>query len=99
MSETTETLNPQETLETKDPEKEKDPYKDLEEISSRIDKCLRADSFSRVFFESQWARNIFFYAGAQWLRRMLSLGGAWPSPSAPEQAVSRGSHQPAGCRA
>ena len=56
-----------------DPDKdasEKDPYADLEDISDRIDKCLRADAFSRVFFENNWARNIFFYAGAQWLRKV-----------------------------
>ena len=46
----------------------------LADINDRIDRCLRADSFSRIFFESSWGRNVFFYAGAQWLRK---VGGQW----------------------
>jgi hypothetical protein len=63
-----------------DSEEEQDPYKDLEAISKRIDDCLKADSFSRVFFENAWARNIFFYAGAQWLRK---VGGRWERRNLP----------------
>ncbi len=74
MSENVDQLDQQAPPETDDSEKEKDPYKDFADISDRIDKCLKADSFSRVFFENNWARNIFFYAGAQWLRK---VGGRW----------------------
>lgn len=65
---------------TDDQEKEQDPYKDLAEISKRIDDCLKADAFSRVFFENNWARNIFFYAGAQWLRK---VDGRWTRRNLP----------------
>jgi hypothetical protein len=63
----------------------KNPYdlKDPEviaDISERIDKCLKADSFSRIFFESNWARNVFFFAGSQWLKR---VGGRWERRSLP----------------
>ena len=64
----------------KEPEDEKDPYADLAEISERIDKCLKADAFSRVFFENSWGRNVFFYAGAQWLRK---VGGRWERRNLP----------------
>lgn len=63
-----------------DPENEKDPYQDFADISERIDKCLKADAFSRVFFEGNWARNVFFYAGAQWLRK---TGGRWERRNLP----------------
>ena len=59
--------------------KNSDPY-DLtdadvrSDISERIDKALKADAFSRVFFESNWGRNVFFYAGAQWIRK---VNGQW----------------------
>lgn len=59
---------------------EKDPYKDFADISERIDKCLKADAFSRIFFENNWARNVFFYAGAQWLKK---LGGRWERRNLP----------------
>jgi DNA-directed RNA polymerase subunit RPC12/RpoP len=78
----TEQMDPLETpvVAGDDEQEEKDPYKDLEDISERIDKCLKADSFSRVFFENAWARNIFFYAGAQWLRKD---GGRWTRRNLP----------------
>ena len=57
-----------------------DPYADKDYISEQIDKCLRADQFSRTFFESNWARNVFFYAGAQWIRK---VGGRWERRSLP----------------
>jgi hypothetical protein len=57
-----------------------DPYKDYADISERIDKCLKADAFSRVFFENNWARNVFFYAGAQWLKK---VGGRWERRNLP----------------
>ena len=79
MSENTDPLSEQ-VEEAIEPEKEKDPYKDTAEISERIDRCLKADSFSRVFFENNWARNVFFYAGAQWLRR---VGGRWERRNLP----------------
>jgi hypothetical protein len=63
-----------------EPEKQKDPYQDFAEISERIDKCLKADAFSRIFFENNWARNIFFYAGAQWLRKS---NGRWERRNLP----------------
>lgn len=64
-----------------EPEEEKDhPYQDLTEISKRIDDCLKADAFSRVFFENNWARNIFFYAGAQWLKK---TNGRWERRNLP----------------
>ncbi len=80
MSENVDQLDQQAPPETDDSEKEKDPYKDFADISDRIDKCLKADSFSRVFFENNWARNIFFYAGAQWLRK---VGGRWERRNLP----------------
>jgi len=55
-------------------------YSDLQDINDRIDRCLRADSFSRVFFESNWARNVFFYAGAQWIRK---TNGRWEKRNLP----------------
>ena len=63
----------------------KDPYnlKDADvrtDISDRIDRCLKADAFSRIFFESSWARNVFFYSGCQWLRK---TGGRWERRSLP----------------
>lgn len=61
-------------------DKTQDPYQDFEEISSRIDKVLKADAFSRVFFENTWARNVFFYAGAQWLKK---VGGRWERRNLP----------------
>src|ERR1017187_5061657 len=68
-----------EPITPKDPEKIGD-YTDFADISERIDKCLKADAFSRVFFENAWARNIFFYAGAQWLRK---VGGRWERRNLP----------------
>jgi len=64
----------------------KNPYDlSLEEnradIGERIDKCLKADSFSRIFFENVWGRNVFFYAGAQWLRR---VGQRWERRNLPQ---------------
>ncbi|HEY6766635.1 MAG TPA: hypothetical protein VI386_17890 [Candidatus Sulfotelmatobacter sp.] len=56
------------------------PYEDLTEISSRIDKCLKADQFSRTFFENGWARSIFFYSGAQWLKK---VGARWERRNLP----------------
>lgn len=80
-----EQMDPVEAAEPKEAEgteekKEKDPYEDLDDISRRIDDCLRADAFSRVFFENAWARNVFFYAGAQWLRK---VGGRWERRNLP----------------
>ena len=83
MSENTDPIT-EPTSGPQDPEP-KDPY-DLKDpavtadISERIDKCLKADSFSRVFFENNWARNVFFYAGAQWLRK---VGGRWERRNLP----------------
>jgi hypothetical protein len=86
MSEATDQIS---TLQTQDPPsetstgeetKQENPYEDLEEISDRIDKILRADQFSRVFFENNWARNVFFYAGAQWLKK---IGGRWERRNLP----------------
>jgi hypothetical protein len=66
-------------IQNKDPYNLKDPEV-LSDISERIDKVLKADSFSRVFFENNWARNVFFYAGAQWLRK---IGGRWERRNLP----------------
>ena len=96
MSENTDPISPNGSNQTPKPQQapgfsegdeksEKNPY-DLKnsdvraDISERIDKCLKADSFSRVFFESTWSRNIFFYAGAQWLRK---TGGRWERRNLP----------------
>ncbi len=83
MSENTDPIDPltvpTPSTDTESPKSE-DPYKDLEEISERIDKCLKADAFSRVFFENNWGRNVFFYAGAQWLKKM---GGRWEKRNLP----------------
>ncbi len=62
-----------------DPYNLKDPEV-LQDINDRIDRCLRADSFSRIFFENNWGRNVFFYAGAQWLRK---TGGRWERRNLP----------------
>lgn len=73
---------PVETAEGIEEEKEaKNPYEDLADISERIDKTLKADAFSRVFFENCWARNIFFFAGAQWIRK---VGGRWQKRNLPD---------------
>lgn len=87
MSETTDQLSslpapaPSDSPQSDSDEQPKqNPYEDLEEISSRIDKVLRADAFSRVFFENNWARNVFFYAGAQWLKKM---NGRWERRNLP----------------
>ena len=52
----------------------------IADISDRIDRALKADSFSRIFFEANWGRNIFFYAGAQWLKK---VGGRWERRNLP----------------
>jgi len=62
-----------------DPYNLKDPEV-LADINERIDRCLKADSFSRIFFENAWARNVFFYSGAQWLRK---VGGKWERRNLP----------------
>lgn len=82
MSENTDVLDPlaPPVGEEDETPKEKNPYDDVVEISERIDKCLKADAFSRVFFENNWGRNIFFYAGAQWLRK---VGGRWERRNLP----------------
>ena len=64
----------------KDPYDKNDPEV-LADVNDRIDKVLKADSFSRIFFEANWGRNVFFYAGAQWLRRMG--GGRWERRNLP----------------
>lgn len=69
-----------------DEDVKKDPYdlKDpevLADVNDRIDKVLKADSFSRIFFESNWGRNVFFYAGAQWLKKIG--GGRWERRNLP----------------
>ena len=96
MSENTDPISPNGSNQTPKPQQapgfaegdeksEKNPY-DLKnsdvraDISERIDKCLKADAFSRIFFESNWSRNIFFYAGAQWLRKN---GGRWERRNLP----------------
>ena len=76
---------------SKAPDAQSDPYdlKDpdvLSDISERIDKCLKSDAFSRVFFEASWARNVFFFAGAQWLKR---LGGRWEKRNLPSWSRCR----------
>ena len=62
-----------------DPYNLKDPEV-LQDINDRIDRCLKADAFSRIFFENNWGRNVFFYAGAQWLRK---TGGRWERRNLP----------------
>lgn len=71
--------NPGDDTPTADPYNLKDPEV-LADISDRIDKCLRADAFSRVFFEAAWGRNVFFYSGAQWLRK---VNGKWERRNLP----------------
>ena len=77
MSENTDPISPNGSNQTPKPQQapgfsegdeksEKNPY-DLKnsdvraDISERIDKCLKADSFSRVFFESQPGQGISFF--------------------------------------
>jgi len=63
-----------------DPYNLKDPEV-LADVNDRIDKVLKADSFSRIFFEAAWGRNVFFFAGAQWLKRVG--GGRWERRNLP----------------
>ena len=64
----------------KDPYDLKDPEV-LADVNDRIDRVLKADAFSRIFFEANWGRNVFFYAGAQWLKKIG--GGRWERRNLP----------------
>jgi hypothetical protein len=63
-----------------DEQEPKNPYEDLQEISERIDKVIQTDRFSRAFFEANWGRNVFFIAGAQWIKK---VGGRWEKRNLP----------------
>ena len=81
MSENTDALDTASAItDTTEEAPKKSAYDDVADISERIDKCLKADQFSRIFFENNWARSIFFYAGAQWLRK---VGGRWERRNLP----------------